>query len=303
MPLDPVTVLCAMGGHAPYRRLVEACGRAALRRATERGQVVALGRGRYTLPTTSEPSRVALADGGALSHLSAAEAHGWALTRRPAEVHVTVPAHAHRSATDTWRRHYAPLTRSELAAGLTDPARTVVDCARLLPLPEALAVADSALRSGSIDPVDLDEAAAAVRGPGARQVRLVLVHADDRAANAFESTVRGTLLAAGITGFVPQLLVTGDGLLAAVDLGHPELKVALEADGYGVHGNRRAFAADLARHDELQAAGWITRRFAWEHVMFRPGWVVAQVRSALAQELVHRPRMRSSSSRRARKAV
>ena len=297
MPLDPVPVLTAMGGTAPYRRLAEVSGRARLRRAVDRGEVVFLGRGRYALPATSHDQRVAAADGGVVSHLSAAQVHGWALSRRASQVHVTVPTHAHRSGTVLWRRHYAELSPDELGQGVTGPLRTVIDCARRLPVPEALAVADSALRIRAVDPVELEEAAAALRGPGSRQARLVLTHADDRPANAFESTLRGTLLTAGIDGFVPQLLVTGAGLLAAVDLGDPEARVALEADGYGVHGTRRAFAADLARHDELQSAGWITRRFAWEHVMLRPVWVVAQVRSALNQQLVARPRRSNGSVR------
>lgn len=301
--IDPVAVLGALGGTAPYRRLEAACGRGRVRRAVRRGEVIGLGRGRYTLPSTAPDARVALGDGGVLSHLSAAEAHGWAVARRPEQVHVTVPAKAHRTATARWHRHYADLSESELRVGVTDPVRTVVDCARTLPLPEALAVADSALRSRLVDVRELAEAARTVRGPGARRARRVLEDADDRAANAFESVLRGTLLTAGITGFVPQLLVTGEGLFAAVDLGHPDARVALEADGYGVHGNRRAFAADLARHDELQSAGWITRRFAWEHVMFRPGWVVDQVLSALDQQLVARPRVRSVTRSRPRRAA
>ncbi len=296
MPLDPVPVLTAMRGTAPYRRLAEVCGRARLRRAVDRGEVVALGRGRYALPASSQELRVAAADGGVLSHLSAAQAHGWALSRRASHVHVTVPTRAHRSRTVSWRRHYAELSSDELGQGVTGPLRTVVDCARSLPVPESLAVADSALRSRAVDPVELTEAAATVRGPGSRRACLVLTHADDRPANAFESTLRGTLLAAGIDGFVPQLLVTGAGLLVAVDLGDPEARVALEADGYGVHGTRRAFAADLARHDELQSAGWITRRFAWEHIMLHPGWVVGQVCNALDQQLFVRPRLRSNRS-------
>lgn len=92
---------------------------------------------------------------------------------------------------------------------------------------------------------------------------------------------------------MPQLVVPGPSLLVVADLGDPDARVLLEADGYAVHGTRRAFAADLARHDELKRAGWVTRRFAWEHVMHRPAWVVEQVRSALAQRVVDRPRMRS----------
>ena len=65
--------------------------------------------------------------------------------------------------------------------------------------------------------------------------------------------------------------------------------MAFEADGYAVHGTRRAFAADLARHDDLQADGWVTRRFAFEHVLRRPSWVGRQVLVAASQRVVSRP--------------
>ncbi len=65
--------------------------------------------------------------------------------------------------------------------------------------------------------------------------------------------------------------------------------MAFEADGFTVHGTRRAFAADLARHDDLQSAGWVTRRFAVEHVYRRQAWVARQVLAAAAQRLVAAP--------------
>jgi very-short-patch-repair endonuclease len=110
-------------------------------------------------------------------------------------------------------------------------------------------------------------------------VRQVARHADARAANAFESGLRGHLIQARFTGFVPQHVITGPGVLACVDLADPGRRIAIEADGYSVHGDRRSFARDLQRHDELAALGWVTLRFAWEHVMFRPEWVVDQVRA------------------------
>ena len=292
MSPDPVAVLRAHGGHAPYHRLVEQTSRSQVRRAVRRGEVVPLGRGRYALAGSDAALVTAVADGGALCRLSAAQHHGWGVVSAPSGTQVAVPTHAHRDAVTGHRRHYTDLHGDELRAGVTSPLRTVVDCARHLPLHEALAVADSALRARAVEHAELTEAARSVRGPGSRNARLVLARADDRAANAFESALRGHLLVAGIASFVPQLVISEPGLLVVADLGDPDARVALEADGYGVHGTRRAFAADLARHDELQQAGWVTRRFAWEHVMRRPAWVVEQVRGALLQRLVRRPPLR-----------
>jgi len=288
MPLDVVAVLAAAGGRSNYRRLVAATSRRDLRAAVRRGEVVALGRGRYGLPGGPAAVHLALGQGGAASYLTAAEVHGWGVVRTSQRCHVTLPAHGHRPRGSEAVLHFADLSPAEREAGVTSPVRTVLDCARLLPVHEGLAVADSALRSRSVLAEELMDAAGAYHGAGARRARWICARADDRAANACESALRGHVLAAGITGFVPQQTVAAPGLFVVVDLADQDRRVALEADGYGVHGNRRAFAADLARHDELQSAGWITRRFAWEHVMRREDWVVGQVRAALAQRLVAR---------------
>ena len=293
MLTDAATVLGSLGGRASHRQLTQVLSRGRLRAAVRDGTVLAVGRGRYALPGGDAATALALADGGALSYLSAAESYGWGVLHRPHLPHVTVPRDARRSGSPARVLHYADLSDEELAAARTSPVRTVLDCARTLSVPQGLAVADSALRSGAVLPEELVDAAARYRGAGARRARLVCTRADARAANPFESALRGLLLADGLTTFQPQHLVRDDGLMVVVDLADPERRVALEADGFAVHGTRQAFARDLARHDDLASAGWVTRRFAWEHVLGRPAWVVQQVRSALAQRLVAGPPLRT----------
>ncbi|WP_336921656.1 hypothetical protein [Aquipuribacter sp. SD81] len=290
MPLSPTQVLAAAGGVAPYRRVVRLTGRHALRRAVASGAVVRLGRNRYGLPGLDEQLAAAHGARGCLSHLSAAVHHGWGVLHQPDRLHLTLPrGHKHGDLPGT-RWFATTLDEAELAAGVTSPLRTVLDCARTLPLPAALAVADSALRAGHVRREELCALADVTRTTGAVAARRVVRLADGRAANPFESALRAVVLGTGLRGFIPQLVVTGPGLLAVVDLGDPDRRVALEADGYGVHGTRRAFARDLARHDELQAAGWLTRRFAFEHVLRRPAWVAEQVLGAVAQRVVPAPR-------------
>lgn len=164
--------------------------------------------------------------------------------------------------------------------------RTLVDCAASLPFVDALALADSALRESSVLPGELQDAAAVYRGRGASDVRRVARHADGRAANAFESGLRAHLVLAGLRTFRPQHVITGPRFFAQVDLADPGRRVAIEADGFATHGTRGQLARDLARHDELAALGWVTLRFAWEHVVHRPAWVVEQVRAVLARRRV-----------------
>jgi hypothetical protein len=89
------------------------------------------------------------------------------------------------------------LAEDQVVDGVTTPSRTVIDCARLLPFDEALAIADSALRSGFVTREELTEAD--VRGAGALAVRRVVRHADPRAANPFESVLRALCLEAGLS--------------------------------------------------------------------------------------------------------
>lgn len=159
----------------------------------------------------------------------------------------------------------------------------MVDCATSLPFVDALAVADAAVRDGSLLLDELTHAAQTFHGHGAADLRRVARHADGRATNAFASGLPGHLLLAGVRGLVPQHVIASDGFFAQVDLAAPSRRVAIEADGFEVHGRRRQFVVDLQRHDELAALGWVTLRFAWEHVMFRPQWVVEQVTAVLAR--------------------
>ena len=69
----------------------------------------------------------------------------------------------------------------------------------MLAFDEALAVADSALRSGAVTAEELRSASARLRGTGSRAARLVAQYADHRAANPFESVLRALALLEGFT--------------------------------------------------------------------------------------------------------
>jgi len=89
---------------------------------------------------------------GALGLTSAAVAHGWKVRVPPDRPMVWVPRHRKVSAArrEDVDLRWGMLNAAELEAGITAPVRTVVDCARLLPFDDALAVPDSALRSTTV---------------------------------------------------------------------------------------------------------------------------------------------------------
>jgi len=279
--IDDVTeTVRFVGGIATWRVLRVVHPARLIRRAATSQAIVRVGRGRYVLPTTAEHLRAAQSIGATLSHLSAAQHHGWPVTWVPDRAWVTVRHKRHllprqRAAVNA---RWADLVPEDVHHGVTTPLRTVLDCARTLPFDEALAVADSALRARSVTRADLSEAAIRAGGPGARQVRRVARHADARAANPFESVLRALTIEEGYD-LTPQLQVADSGLFSIVDLGSEELRLAVEADSFEHHGTRRGLRKDCRRHTDFAVFGWSSLRFSFEDVMGEPEYVRWALRS------------------------
>ena len=168
---------------------------------------------------------------------------------------------------------YADLRPEEVTSRVTAPLRTVIDCGRRLPFDEALAVADSALRHGDVTGPELVAAAADVRGKGAARCRRVASAADGRAANPFESVLRG--IGSDVRGLAlePQVPVR-----TRIGIVHPDLvdqrrRIAVEADSWTWHTGRDAHSRDCVRYTALVLAGWSVVRFTWEQVMLSPAYV------------------------------
>lgn len=270
--MHPVTALTRLGGVAPSADVRRLTSRRRLRSAVARGTVLRLSRGRYALPTASEARLAAGRLNGVVGLRSAAAHHEWPMKTQPELPEVIVP---HNRKVPRPRRAgtrvlWVNLAEDQVCDGVTTPVRTVVDCARLLPFDEALAVADSALRSGLVTRAELDEVR--VRGAGAGAVRRVLAHADARAANPFESVLRALCIEAGVE-VEPQ----GEVVLGR-DVIHPDLVgrdrwVAIEGDSWTWHSTRKAHGRDCARYNLLALHGWSLLRFTSEQVMLDPAYV------------------------------
>jgi very-short-patch-repair endonuclease len=281
-PVESVAeVLQRLGGRARTADLVSATSKKALASAVRRGEVTRLARGTYVLPGAATDRAAALAYNGVLSHLSAARVWGLPLIATPEKPHIIVPASRRPRKGPPVVLHWSETTAEERRTGVTSPLRTIADCSRLLPFGEGLAVADAALAARLLGPEELLAAATALRGPGCPNARRVAACADGRSGSFLESILRGLLIAAGIDGFEPQVLVTCGAFRARVDLGHRVARLAVEAEGYEFHGSPSAFAADCRRYDELVTAGWLVLRFTYQQVMGDPEWVVATVREAV----------------------
>lgn len=278
-------VLARRGGWARRAELVGATSRRAVEAAIERGDIHRIALGIYALPGLPDDEVAVLAYDGVLSHVSAAKSLGLPLLLTPPKPHIIVPPNRRPHPGPPVVLHWAETTSDERRNRTTSLLRTVVDCSRILPFAEALAVADAALATGRLSQDEFLAATAAMRGYGCPNARRTAAAATGLSASFLESLLRALLISAGVDGFEPQVLVARGTFRARVDLGHRKARLALEAEGFEFHGSRRDFAADCHRYDELVAAGWLVLRFTYEQVVGDPTWVVATVRAALARRL------------------
>lgn len=164
---------------------------------------------------------------------------------------------------------------------VTTPLRTAFDCARWLPLVDAVVVADALAHAGLIETADL--ITFAQQHPGLRWVRRVgdvVRLADGRSESPMETRLRLLLLGAGLDGLEPQFVVrnSAGSFVARVDLAFVGAKVAVEYDGAWHWRQRRA---DDRRRDALRDLGWTVLVVSAEDYYRFPRSIVARIEQAL----------------------
>ena len=244
------------------------------------------------VPSPLEPLAAAIAAGiGEASHLSAAallhlvEEHPPLpeLTTHLGGSHHFVEVRLHR--TDD-----LSLGDTTTVDGLrtTNGVRTVIDLGARLTVPELMMVAERALhlRLAHSDRLNARFAELSTRGrPGSAVTREVLRRLDPSrtpAESELEAMVDEIVTSAGLPRLVRQHPVHIDGRSFRLDLAYPDLMIAIEADGFAVHGLRSAFESDRARQNALANAGWLILRFTWLQVSNRPDDLVATIARAIA---------------------
>ncbi len=276
-----------LGGVATTQQLVRLTTKRRIRSAVLSGQVVRDNRGRYSLAGVAEALRAANRLSGVLAEDSAAQHHGWQLKHRPPSPCIAVPRNRHLTADRTQgiRVRFQDLDPDDVSGLATRPMPTVIRCAARMPFDEALVIADSALRSGSVTKEGL--LSRAHREPDRYRARCVRVveAADGRAESALESLVRA--IASEVRGLrvEPQVWL---GDIGRPDLVDQRLGLVIEADSFEFHGRRRALVLDCERYNALVMDGWLVVRFSWEHAMFRPDYV-RSVLTALVAMLSGQP--------------
>lgn len=285
--MDPVDFLTMSGGIAG-RDLLVASGRHAVRHALEGGLVVRVGRARFSLPVAARSIGIAHGLSGVLSHLAAARFWGWEVHVPLGDVEVVVPrSRRPRPAPGAVVRRRDLAACDVVAPGVTSPVRTVLDVATDHPFAIALAVADSALRSGLVATDELVAASAGSAERGRARRLTVALAADARADNPFESVLRALAIEAGLD-VVPQVSIfTGDRWVRP-DLLDDRRGLAIEAESFTWHGNRQHLMRDCRKYNDLSLMGLTVVRFAWEQVMAEQAYARGVLVRAAAGDQVWR---------------
>ena len=238
---------------------------------------------------------------GAASHSSGAWLHD-VLDDPPEPPHVSSLTNRGRNADGDWLVLHRPdalptqdLTRRR-GIPVTTVERTLIDLGAVVDLETLRGCVDRALRSRltHVSRLIRRHLELGSRGrPGSGAARIVLAEIDADLA-LLESDLESMLLrlieAAGLPRPTLQHRVEVDGRRYRLDMAYPDLRIAIEADGFAVHGGRQAFESDHERRTALTVAGWQVLEFTWRQICRQPDWVVGQIRTAIEKAVARRGR-------------
>jgi very-short-patch-repair endonuclease len=170
---------------------------------------------------------------------------------------------------------------------VTTVARTLVDLSGSFSVAQLGRMTDRALRKGHLRLDDLRKCVAGLPpAPGRHPSRIArLLRRRLRGYEPGESDLEvrfaRALVAGGLPEPVQQHRLTVGNRRRRIDLAYPDLKIAVEIDGWDHHRTRTAFDEDRARANDLVVAGWRVLRFTSS---MTDAQAAVTVRDALSQK-------------------
>ncbi len=207
----------------------------------------------------------------------------------PEVVEVTVPPDRRRTVGGgVAHRNRLPHVDTAVLDGIpvTTPTRTLIDLAAVAPPGAVEEALDDALRRGltSIPRLAwrLDRLG---RRPGAGPMRTLMRarRAGSVPQSVFETRLLRVMRRAGLPAPERQhVVMRGGRVVAVLDFAYPELRLAIEADGYAWHSGRSRWEHDRARLNELTLLGWRVIHVTWSELENDPAGVIDRIRHARA---------------------
>ncbi|MBO9705832.1 MAG: hypothetical protein J7474_10015 [Arthrobacter sp.] len=223
------------------------------------------------------------------SHTSAARLRGLRFLRDSSTIHVSCTSNpCTRRLGAGVRTHIVRLPEDHVEdiAGIrcTTLERTIIDCARIMPLEDAMVLADQALGLGA-DRALLRRMLDGMTGyRGVVNARRVVELADPRSESVAESRARLLFHLEGLPPPIPQWEVQTAAGRRFLDFAWPEEMLAAEFDGevkyFGSIPTDRALYEERLRERHLMELGWRFVRLTWSDLE-RPGEVRRRITSAL----------------------
>jgi len=226
-------------------------------------------------------------EGSVASHRTGAALWGIAGVERGARVELWVPGgRAPRNAAVVVHRGAVTGNDRRLVdrVPVTSAARTMIDLAGCFEGEVLEAALEDVLHRGLTTQATIERRLTSLGGSGragARRLRHLLAQRDEAPAGSrLEVKVWRLLRGAGLRP-VRQYVVRCEGRTFRLDFAWPNLRVAVEAEGFGAHGGRVAHVADRRRLAALVAAGWSIVPVTWDDCTTEPAVFIARVRAAL----------------------
>src|SRR5689334_13589763 len=218
---------------------------------------------------------------GVVAGRSASALHGtkWIDDRAPAELlyrYRRPPKGVH-----TWSDRLAE-DEIQTIAGIpaTTPARTALDLACRYPVDKAVAAIDALTRATDLKMSDVELLAERYRGRrGIARARIALQLVDAGAESPRETWLRLLLVRAGFPTPQTQIPVYGGygELVAVLDMGWEDIKLAVEYDGDHHRSDRQQFNRDIRRAEAIAELGWTNVRIT---TLDTAGGAIARVSAA-----------------------
>jgi Transcriptional regulator, AbiEi antitoxin/Protein of unknown function (DUF559) len=248
--------------------------------------------------TRQELLAASLAAGGtvAVSHRSAAGLLGL-FDAQPGPVEITVTRPRAPVPAGVVVHRIADLDRRWITAVDSIPCtvveRTLVDLGAAAPLGIVARALDRAIgrRLTTVAGVRSALDAVARKGrAGVGALRRLLDERTDapRPAGVLEARMAALLRAHGVPRAIPEYTVRERGVfIGRIDFAYPELKLAIEVDGFEPHTALDVFRNDRARQNDLVASGWTVLRYVWRDVnamAWHVAWEIERTRRRRAAE-------------------
>ncbi|WP_336854633.1 type IV toxin-antitoxin system AbiEi family antitoxin domain-containing protein [Sinomonas albida] len=272
--MGPIEIVRRRGGLARTADLYRlGVSKRELASAVERGELVRVVRGSYALPELAILLVRARAAGGRLTCISAAPFYGLWVLREPRRLHVAcgngVAAAADPGIIDHPSTHL-PDDRVLPIAALAD---VLVHALRCLPELDALVMVQSAALRG----ISMDFLRKRLPGRRNGKARSVLDLVLPRADSVLEVAAALLFRRAGFA-FAMHVEIEGVGEVDFVICG----VLVVETDG-SPHFDKKQIKKDRRRSNAAAVRGYVTLRYYWDDIVYRPHETVAEIRAVLAR--------------------